>query len=120
MSSIELDDIVHAYTSDSLVCAGIFSKKVLKLLDLRWQRASELARLAYRFQIELSSNKARSSDKTPGKHFFEMIFLKWSNERLRNSELASDLKSDLVMMTPQRRPHVKLMGNPAVHNICSC
>ena len=28
--------------------------------------------------------------------------------------MASDLKSDLVMMTLQRRLHVKLMGNPAV------
>ena len=30
--------------------------------------------------------------------------------------MASDLKSNLVMMTPQRRPHVKLMGNPATHH----
>ena len=28
--------------------------------------------------------------------------------------MASDLKSDLAMMAFQRRPHVKLMGNPAV------
>ena len=28
--------------------------------------------------------------------------------------MASDLKSGLAMMTPQGRPHVKLMGNPAV------
>ena len=32
----ELDNIVLAYTSDNLVCARIFSKKVLKLLYLRW------------------------------------------------------------------------------------
>ena len=32
---------------------------------------SELAHLAYRFHVELSSNKARSSDQKPrGKHFF--------------------------------------------------
>ena len=28
--------------------------------------------------------------------------------------MASDLKSDLVMRALQRRPHAKLMGNPAV------
>ena len=28
--------------------------------------------------------------------------------------MASDLKFDLVMTAFQRRPHVKLMGNPAV------
>ena len=28
--------------------------------------------------------------------------------------MTSDLKSDLVLTPPQRRPHVKLMGNPAV------
>ena len=38
---------------------------------------SELARLAYRFHIELSSNKARSSDrKNPRKHFFRGYIFK--------------------------------------------
>ena len=42
-----------------------------------------LADLAYRFHIELSSNKARSSDrKPPGKHFFQGEKIKWSNEAI--------------------------------------
>ena len=32
----ELDNIVLTHCSDNLVRARIFSKKVLKLLDLRW------------------------------------------------------------------------------------
>ena len=32
----ELNDIVLAHNSDNLVRFRIFSKKVLKLLDLRW------------------------------------------------------------------------------------
>ena len=35
VSSLELGDIVLAHTSDNLVRAPIFSKKVFNLLDLR-------------------------------------------------------------------------------------
>ena len=69
--------------------------------------------------------------KIPGKHFFATIFLKWSNEPvfrfyqknqvscpvqfgLGNPKMVSDLKSDLVMTSSQRRPNVHLIGNPAV------
>ena len=94
---------------------------------------SELARLAYRLHIELSSNKARSLDrKKPGKHFFqgekrklvkrghfEVLRKKSSNMPhafgLGNPKIASDLKLDLIMTASQRGPNVQLMGNPDVH-----
>ena len=33
--------------------------------------------------------------------------------------MVSDLKSDLVMTTCQRRPNVQLFDNAAINNVCS-